>query len=700
MPRITIKLKIGAGFAVAGLMLVICGLAGLYLSASVSTSLGIFTGPVMQTTANANVGMLGVQSQLIAVQDILSDNNPEAKGRLTKAEQESRTSLKGIIEAGRIDKELTSSLSDKMDSFAKAKDSLLDNHSKFVLLEEKIQKTVASLLDFIIDIERLSSNSLLDSQLLLEGIKDTIDSEAFASYSYNAASKLEEEQEEKQNMVDNDKDLINSSGEARLALLNRLTLLTNFRASPNDIDVKKRLDQVYEDLAFAGEIISENKGMQELKVKGGAYADKSYAEVMMLLIKQHDNDFKASMELFVLLKTSKVAYSKEADALIAFGQTLLSNISESVVEERTALSGVLEAGTQIIYGVLAVGLILGLVILIVTVKAITDPINRVREQMEDIAAGEGDLTIRLDIKGQDEVADLAIAFNSFTGKLRGIIQLLQNHIAQLVDATAVVHSVSEQTQAQTLTQQDELGRVVVAINDLALSSSQVVTNTSEASGSAQQANEQAHSGLQMMQSIVQTIEAVASDVEGTSIVVDDLADKSDQIGVVLDVIRGISEQTNLLALNAAIEAARAGEQGRGFAVVADEVRGLAGRTHDSISQIQEIISQLQSGTANVTTKMKIVKENAVNSVDPVKEASQTLELISQAVNGITELNGQIASAAETQSNTATAVDTNINNINNMASESTENAGMLLDAANTLTGLGDELQQLASQFKVN
>ena len=721
MPKWTIKLKIGSGFFVAGIMLVICGMAGLYLASSLSVSLSKFTGPVLQTTSNANDGMLSVQSQLIAVQDIVSGNDSDGSSqkKLKEAEARSLQTLEGIREAGQVDEAAVQELKSKMDNFAAAKDGLLKVHSEFVTLEKQIDKTVGELLDFIIDIERLASQALLESQMQFEGEDAEEEEESVAEQDYSEGSmeyageegpvfdEAEEEAEEVDDataaaeaLVQANQDLVNSASEARLALLNRLNLLNRFRGNPGDAEIKTRLAQVFEDLSYAGEVFAEDETMTAKMVENGPYQGKSYGGVVVELIQQHGKQFTDSMQMFVQLRDSKRNYSKVAESLIQYGQGLLADIDNSVANERTELSNVLDTGTQTIIGVLILGVILGLVIFLITVKAITGPITQVRGQMEDIAAGEGDLTIRLQVKGQDEVADLANAFNAFTDKLRGIIQTLQNHIAELVDATSKISVVAEQTQTQTTEQKNELSGVVVAINDLSSGSAHVVTNTQEAASSAQQANQEAQKGLEIMQSTIKTIEGVAGEVENTSTAVDELAAKSDQIGVVLEVIRTISEQTNLLALNAAIEAARAGEQGRGFAVVADEVRGLAARTHDSIGEIQEIIDQLQSGTNNVIRQMNIVREDAVGSVAPVTEAGETLKSISLAVDGITQLNAEIASTAETQSQTASNVDSNIVNISNMANESTQNAETLMNATNTLSQLGDQLQQLASQFKVN
>ncbi|MGD2118016.1 MAG: methyl-accepting chemotaxis protein [Chromatiales bacterium] len=698
MPRMTIKLKIGGGFLLAGIMMLVSGLAGLYLAFSLSGALGTFTGPVMQTTANANAGMLSVQAQLVAVKDILASNSQEARSILQQEEDKAFQALEQIQQAGRIGEERFTELKTSMENFRTAKDQLLQNHSKYVALENQIDKTVSYLMDYIIDIERLASQALLESRFQFEDEAVADADSATASDEERAAD--EQAASDAEELVNANKDLVNSAGEARLALLNRLNLLNRFRKHPADADIKQRLAQVYEDLTYAGEVLADNDVMRNKTIENGEFQGASYADMVTRLINDHGNEFTEAMRLFTVLKTSREAYSKEADALINFGRNLLADIDVSVTEERTALDSVLDNGTQTILGVMLVGLLLGIAMAYVLIRAIIQPIQQVQRQVDDMAAGEGDLTIRLQVKGDDEVADLANSFNAFTDKLRGIIQTLQNHIDQLVDSTSSISSVAEKTRQLTQRQQSELSGVVVAINNLSSGSQQVVTNTSAAANGASLANEQAQKGQVIMQKTIDRIKHVASDVDGATLSVNELGAKSDQIGVVLEVIRTISEQTNLLALNAAIEAARAGEQGRGFAVVADEVRGLAARTHDSIGEIQEIIDQLQSGTSKVMQQMESVKANSNDSVQPVTDAGETLNSISQAVEEITRLNAEIAGTAETQSQTASDVDNNIVNINDMAVESAENAETLMEATHTLSRLGDELQQLARQFKVS
>lgn len=708
MPRMTIKMKIGSGFLITVILLIVSGLYGLYLSSSLSGSVNNFTGPVLTATENANNGMLSVQSQLIAIQNILDDSDPSAGSKLEEAEKLSEEALVNIKRSGGVDAQRYENLQLRMAEFNQAKSKLLAVFTEFEQLEGDIEKMVSRLFDYIIDIERLASQALLESQFQYDTEESsqggqfedgTTDFEAMYAQKMAAEERNQQLREEAEARINQNRDLVNYSSEARLALLNRLNLLNRFRENPENRETTDKLNRVYEDLVFTGDMFLENQEMKAKIIENGPDQGKSYAEMTASLIKQHGAQFERSVELFLKLRQARKDYSARADELISFGRELLAEINTSVIQEKTTLDSMMDNGFRSIIIILAVGVVLALISFVLTERAITGPILMVKKQMQDIAAGEGDLTIKMRVRGNDEIADLADSFNQFTDKLKGIIHVLQEQIANLLGVTGKIHDVAEKTRTQTGLQQRELGGVVEALNDLLNGSRDVVSHTSQAVDAAKKARGEASNSLKIMQSTISQIQSVASELETSGAVVDGLEAKSDQIGMVLEVIRTISEQTNLLALNAAIEAARAGEHGRGFAVVADEVRGLAARTSESIVEIQHIIDELQQGTHEVIRQIGSVRQNAASSVEPVTEAGNALKLISDAVDSIAHLNENISATASTQDKTVSDVDSNVTSINQMATESTQNAETLLQAIDSLTQLGEQLQDLAGQFKV-
>ncbi|MDP2746668.1 MAG: methyl-accepting chemotaxis protein [Pseudomonas sp.] len=356
-----------------------------------------------------------------------------------------------------------------------------------------------------------------------------------------------------------------------------------------------------------------------------------------------------------------------------------------------------DSAVALTIGLLA--MLLGLLLMWLTARGVTRPILGVAAMLKDIASGEGDLTRRLDYPGQDELGELAGWFNRFLDKLQPIIAEVKRSVQDARGTADQSAAIASQTSAGMQQQFREVDQVATAFQEMSATAHDVAHNAAQAADAARSADQASSEGLGVIGKTTATIELLANEMNVAMQEVEGLANSSEQIGSVLEVIRSIADQTNLLALNAAIEAARAGEAGRGFAVVADEVRNLAKRTQDSVEEIRQVIEGLQKGTREVVSTMHSSHRQAQGSVEQVEQAVAVLQRISQAVSVITDMNLQIASAAEQQSSVAEEINRNVASIRDVTETMAGQADESAQVSQNLNRLANQQQKLMDQFRV-
>ena len=348
-------------------------------------------------------------------------------------------------------------------------------------------------------------------------------------------------------------------------------------------------------------------------------------------------------------------------------------------------------------GLLIAGL--GLLVIWLVSHGIAKPLKQMAAMLDNIAQGDGDLTQRLEVDREDELGAIARGFNTFLGKLQAMISQVVGSVQKVSDSSEHTADIAIRTNQGVQKQLAEIDQVATAVHEMTATAQDVARNATHAAEAANHADQAANQGRQTVQRTAEAITALAAEIGRAVGVVQTLAKDSENINAILVAIRGIAEQTNLLALNAAIEAARAGEQGRGFAVVADEVRNLAQKTQQATEEIQNMIQQLQQGTRDVVTVMQDSQDKTQLSVQQASDASQALESITQAVSVINDMNTQIASAAEEQSAVAEDINRNVTNIGQVANEVASGADEASQASAELTKLAEQQRRLINQFKV-
>ena len=388
--------------------------------------------------------------------------------------------------------------------------------------------------------------------------------------------------------------------------------------------------------------------------------------------------------------TSQARMSAQGDILIDLSKKLTA--SQTVVRDTDAA----HAKNMLLIATL-LALAFGLLAAWAITRQIIIPLNQTLKVAERVAAG--DLTHNLVSLRRDELGQLQRSMQSMTQGLRELIGGISEGVTQIASAAEELSAVTEQTSAGVNNQKIETDQVATAMNEMTATVQEVARNAEEASEAAVAADQQAREGDKVVGEAIAQIERLAVEVGNSTTAMGELKRESDKIGSVLDVIKSVAQQTNLLALNAAIEAARAGEAGRGFAVVADEVRSLAQRTQKSTEEIEELIVGLQNGTQQVATIMDNSRSLTDSSVELTRRAGGSLESITRTVSAIQAMNQQIAAAAEQQSAVAEEINRSVLNVRDVSDQTSAASEETAASSVELARLGTHLQTLVGRFKV-
>ena len=443
-----------------------------------------------------------------------------------------------------------------------------------------------------------------------------------------------------------------------------------------------------EQLAFK-QLDASIKGVDRLKpIFGGADAEKvAQLEAAM-------REYLVAVQAFRTadadITAARLEMAKHGDAIFGLGQQLYS------LQLALAQDDIAQARTMQVIGTL-IALLLGVIAAVVITRQITQPLQQTLEAVNLIASG--DLTHSMTVTRRDELGVLQQGIQRMGATLRDLISGIRDGVTQIASAAEELSAVTEQTSAGVNSQKVETDQVATAMQEMSATVHEVARNAEQASSAASTADKEAREGDKVVGEAVAQIEKLAAEVMRSSDAMTVLEQESDKIGKVMDVIKAVAEQTNLLALNAAIEAARAGEAGRGFAVVADEVRGLAQRTQQSTEEIESLVAGLQNGTRQVSDIMVSSRSLTDSSVTLTRKAGTSLESITATVSNIQAMNQQIAAAAEQQSSVADEISRSIMSVRDVSEQTAEASEETAASSIELARLGGQLQTMVSHFKV-
>ncbi|BAP45980.1 methyl-accepting chemotaxis protein [Pseudomonas sp. StFLB209] len=467
--------------------------------------------------------------------------------------------------------------------------------------------------------------------------------------------------------------------QARLDLLKVRYEVRGYAAAPSDEGEQKAFSQLDTTLKDLERMNSVFNGSQAERVKQLETALRNYRTALQ--------DFKAGNAQVVQARKEMTTQGQD---IVKLNEQLY----QLQLDRRDAESAQARQW-QIIFTLLA--LLLGVVAAVLITRQITRPLQQTLVVVERIAAG--DLTHSETVTRRDELGVLQQGIQRMGSTLRELITGIRDGVTQIASAAEELSAVTEQTSAGVNNQKTETDQVATAMHEMSATVQEVARNAEQASHAASAADREARDGDKVVAQAIAQIERLATEVGRSADAMNLLEQESDKIGKVMDVIKAVAEQTNLLALNAAIEAARAGEAGRGFAVVADEVRGLAQRTQKSTEEIESLIAALQSGTRQVSSIMLGSRDLTSSSVQLSRQAGDSLGSITQTVAGIQAMNQQIAAAAEQQSAVAEEISRSIINVRDVSEQTASASEETAASSVELARLGGQLQTMVSHFKV-
>ncbi|KFE43865.1 chemotaxis protein [Pseudomonas syringae] len=457
----------------------------------------------------------------------------------------------------------------------------------------------------------------------------------------------------------------------------------------------------YETRGFTGSATAENEqkaiGQLDAAVQGLQQLNSVFSGSQADRVKQLENaltNYRKALQAFKAA-TSDIGTARKE--MTAQGQTIvqLSDDMYKIQLDRRDSESADARNTQLICTLLA--LILGVLAAVIITRQITRPLRETLAVVERIASG--DLTHTMTVTRRDELGVLQQGIQRMGSTLRDLIGGIRDSVVQIASAAEELSAVTEQTSAGVNSQKVETDQVATAMHEMSATVAEVARNAEQASEAASTADKEARAGDKVVAEAIVQIERLAAEVLRSTDAMTVLEQESDKIGKVMDVIKAVAEQTNLLALNAAIEAARAGEAGRGFAVVADEVRGLAQRTQKSTEEIEALVAGLQNGTRQVSSIMLSSRELTNSSVTLTRKAGTSLESITLTVSNIQAMNQQIAAAAEEQSAVAEEISRSIISVRDVSEQTASASEETAASSVELARLGGQLQTMVSHFKI-
>ena len=673
--KITVATRVIGGFVAISALLIVISVVSLYNLNSIGSATEEVNDVALPTVAGSNalkasflnMGRLTFESYIEEDLNGLKDK----RASFNSAKDTFESEYKKLAQAVNNEPELKSTLNtvrESYEAYITNVEAMYNNHQMYLDIRNTIQDRLGNaednaddastyLLDFS-DLDAVQRDSNLRRAAEIGGqLETSLLSLLTVSYEYIKTETLVRSQ-----TLGNEVDLV---------VEKVVTQLSDMMQTAGGRDDSGTLDDINDLVNNAINAIKANDGVVQLHV------DR--------LERRNDAE-----------KALNASDSNIAQAVVAL-ENLLNLADKKASHVESQVNGAIATGNTFVIVVVIISIAVAAFIGYVTVRAITRPLYRVNELLT--VASSGDLTHRLDDSAQDEFGLLARNCNTLIGNLKELITAINVRAEQLAAASEQTSAVTAQTTHSIQDQKSQIGQVATATTEMHSTSQLVVQNAEDTLSQIRHADAEAENVRQISLENKNTIEILSRDVQEAADVINKLHQDSASIGGILDVIRGVADQTNLLALNAAIEAARAGEQGRGFAVVADEVRTLASRTQESTQEINAMIEVLQAGAEKAVSVMNQGKEQTAACVAQTEKATQALDIISDAVHKAHDVSSQIEQSAREQNTVSQEISEKLETIVGIAEETTAGAQQTSESSHEVARLAEELQQSIRQFKV-
>lgn len=658
--NISIGARVGIGFFTMLLLLIACGSAGIYGVNRVSESLLFVSGPAWGAADQSTQTMSQLKNEMLITERILSNEISTEQGEklLGQIDIQVKASLENMKANGLFDEPLLEEADMVIRQYRGSRISVLSDfqsiRDQMVLLSDQTETMVAL-------VDQVQANSLKNSAENSQNIELVTAMETVEQALHQARTSV---------------------------VLLSYNLQQLFEASDQGSAIKK-LNSQRRTLLKA--LKKAYKGLNRHQLG----ADKK-------LLSQ---SFRSLDQIFSQLMVDNISFMEQRSLMREKGDTMLAKVEvlknvgvSSLEDEVDQVSSVVSQSNTLIISAAISGVLAALIALAVIIFTVVYPIRHVANSLKSIGEGESDLNVALKESGASELTTLAKGFNSFVGKIRSSISVVAQSVEELSNEAALLKELSQKSAERVQIQTQETQQAAAAVHELTVTAGKVAEHAADAAQAAGQTDKSATKGKQEVDATSDSCHSQIAQLDVASNVIEQLAKDSQSIGSVLEVIDSIAEQTNLLALNAAIEAARAGEAGRGFAVVADEVRQLASRTQTATTEIQAVIQKLPVAVSEAVSAMKTSKNVAEKSANQAQQAGQSLIEITQESNTISSMNLQIASAAEQQAAAAELITQSVSTISERAKGALKASDQMISSSDQLAGLSERLRGIVSAFK--